>query len=276
LKYKFGGKEYNDELGLDWYDVSARNYDPALGRWMNLDPLAEKMRRHSPYNFGFDNPVFFQDYDGMMPSGGTDPVKKVKAAVQKAETAVISGLEWFGRGVANLFSEGTDNTAIGTGTQYTSKNSQDNAPKTEGDKSQIDITNGDDMIAFAGTAIGKGTKKNNNKGTSNNTKKTKTAGDGKDDANKSTEAVVINTTNYVADNWSTKGSMNAETTAGEVKKDTTTYTLSVSIGKSGLTYSTTTSNVQGRKNVSKDSANAANISRTSGLDVTKINIKKTY
>lgn len=72
LKYKFGGKEYNDELGLDWYDVSARNYDPALGRWMNLDPLAETMRRHSPYNFGFDNPIYFQDYDGMAPTPPTD------------------------------------------------------------------------------------------------------------------------------------------------------------------------------------------------------------
>lgn len=66
-KFKFGGKEYNEELGLDWYDVSARNYDPALGRWMNLDPLAEQMRRHSPYNYGFDNPIFFTDPDGMKP-----------------------------------------------------------------------------------------------------------------------------------------------------------------------------------------------------------------
>jgi len=66
-RWKFGGKEYNEELGLDWYDIQARNYDPALGRWMNLDPLAEQMRRHSPYNYAFNNPLRFTDPDGMAP-----------------------------------------------------------------------------------------------------------------------------------------------------------------------------------------------------------------
>ncbi len=64
-KYMFGGKEFDESFQtLNTYDFGARNYDPALGRWMNLDPLAEKYVNFTPYSYTANNPVFFVDKNG--------------------------------------------------------------------------------------------------------------------------------------------------------------------------------------------------------------------
>jgi len=62
--YGYNGKEENDELGLEWLDFGARNYDASLGRWMNIDPKADKYYPLSPYQAMANNPNVFVDPDG--------------------------------------------------------------------------------------------------------------------------------------------------------------------------------------------------------------------
>ena len=63
-KYLYNGKELKDELNLDWYDYGARFYDPQIGRWNVMDPMAEKFYDYSSYSYGQNNPVGNIDVGG--------------------------------------------------------------------------------------------------------------------------------------------------------------------------------------------------------------------
>ncbi len=64
LKKNYNGKEFQDELGLNWHDYGARNYDAALGRFMNIDRFAENYFAINPYQYTLNNPILFIDING--------------------------------------------------------------------------------------------------------------------------------------------------------------------------------------------------------------------
>ena len=55
--YKYNGKELNEDFGLNWYDYGARWYDPAIGRFIGVDPIADKFAHVSPYNYAENRAV---------------------------------------------------------------------------------------------------------------------------------------------------------------------------------------------------------------------------
>jgi RHS repeat-associated protein len=66
--YQFNGKENQLDLGLNWNHHDARFFDYQLGRWHVVDPMVEDGQEHwTPYAFGFDNAVRFNDPDGQNP-----------------------------------------------------------------------------------------------------------------------------------------------------------------------------------------------------------------
>jgi RHS repeat-associated protein len=75
-RWKFnGGVERTVDFGLSWDESGARMYDPVLGRFTSVDPLAGEEGQESltSYHFVSGNPVGANDPNGTCEGCGTNP-----------------------------------------------------------------------------------------------------------------------------------------------------------------------------------------------------------
>jgi RHS repeat-associated protein len=71
-RHKYQGNEYKTELGLNWMDFHNRQYDPQIGRFLSVDPLADDGQEEwSPYAAMGNNPAMMVDPLGLKSEMGT-------------------------------------------------------------------------------------------------------------------------------------------------------------------------------------------------------------
>lgn len=58
------GTELNATTGM--YDLQFRNYDPVLGRFVQVDPMADSYGSQTPYNYANNDPVTYNDPLGLL------------------------------------------------------------------------------------------------------------------------------------------------------------------------------------------------------------------
>ena len=69
--FTYVGKELNESLDYNMLEMDWRHYDPAIGRFVGIDALAENYYSHTPYHYSKNNPIMYSDPTGLSPEAIT-------------------------------------------------------------------------------------------------------------------------------------------------------------------------------------------------------------
>jgi RHS repeat-associated protein len=90
--YKFNkGTELNNDFDINLYETQCRLYDPQVGRFWQVDELAEANWEWTPYNFALNNPISFNDPLGLQEEKKPDPDKPVVTEKTNMQGVTVIG-----------------------------------------------------------------------------------------------------------------------------------------------------------------------------------------
>jgi RHS repeat-associated protein len=109
--YKFNGKEQDLETtGTTTYDYGFRIYNPALGRFLSVDPISKDYPWNSPYSYAEGDVIRSIDLDGkekaVVTDDGAIEIQLVYVAFTNRPSKVVNGKEYSGGNLpSNLSAE---------------------------------------------------------------------------------------------------------------------------------------------------------------------------
>jgi len=91
-KYLYNGKELNTDWDINLYEYGARWYDPAIGRFTGVDPIADQFPHLSVYNYASNDPIKNVDLHGLQ-GVPNYMVNDIKNRTENAVSGVIENVK---------------------------------------------------------------------------------------------------------------------------------------------------------------------------------------
>jgi len=118
-KEGFTGHERDDEVGLDY--MVARRYDPALGRFLGVDPITHTLNPrelfdlhngkhlgYSPYAYVFNNPLKYTDPTGLTPEDPEEIARFRQAEISTGLQHMLNLMNEHGVEIAAFMVQGSE------------------------------------------------------------------------------------------------------------------------------------------------------------------------
>ena len=111
--YLYNGKELNRDFDINLYEYGARWYDPAIGRFTGVDPIADDFPHLSVYNYASNDPIKNIDLHGLQ-GVPNYMVEHVKDRIENAVQGTVDNISNAVQGAGNyIYDKIVGNDVIG-------------------------------------------------------------------------------------------------------------------------------------------------------------------